>query len=82
MIKMIKTIILIYMFYCTFFVSLGFARSTEYGKQVITHVVSEDCKKNKKCINSILESELKYSTKVFFLGIIDTFEGLFTRYSK
>ena len=22
------------------------------------------------------ESELKYSTKVFFLGIIDTFEGL------
>lgn len=76
MIKMIRTIILMYMLYCTFFVSLGYARSTEYGKQVITHVVSEDCRKNKKCINSILESELKYSTQVFFLGIIDTFEDL------
>ena len=76
MIKMIRTIILMYMLYCTFFVSLGYARSTEYGKQVISHVVSEDCRKNKKCINSILESELKYSTRVFVLGIIDTFEDL------
>ena len=63
------------MIYSSVLVTFGYAREYEKGQQIITNIVSEDCKKNKKCINSIFESELKNSTNIFLLGAIDKIEN-------
>jgi hypothetical protein len=63
------------MIYSSILVTFGYAREYEKGQQIITNIVSEDCKKNKKCINSIFESELKNSTNIFLLGAIDKIEN-------
>ena len=63
------------MIYSSILVTFGYAREYEKGQQIISNIVSEDCKKNKKCINSILESELKNSTNIFLLGAIDKIEN-------
>ena len=75
MFKIIKLIIFVYMIYSSILVTFGYAREYEKGQQIITNIVSEDCKKNKKCINSIFESELKNSTNIFLLGAIDKIEN-------
>ena len=75
MFKILKLIIFTYMIYSSVLVTFGYAREYEKGKQIISNIVSEDCKKNKKCINSILESELKKSTNIFLLGAIDKIEN-------
>jgi|TARA_X000001036_G_scaffold280826_1_gene260833 hypothetical protein len=62
------------MIYSSILVTFGYAREYEKGKQVISNIVSEDCRKNKRCINSIFESELKKSTNIFLLGVIDKIE--------
>ena len=62
------------MIYSSILVTFGYARDYEKGQQIIANIVSEDCKKNKKCIESILEAELKNSTHIFFLGAIDKVE--------
>ena len=63
------------MIYSSILVTFGYAREYEKGQQIISNIVSEDCKKNKKCINYILESELKNSTNIFLLGAIDKIEN-------
>jgi len=63
------------MIYSSVLVTFGYAREYEKGKQIISNIVSEDCRKNKKCINSILESELKKSTNIFLLGAVDKIEN-------
>ena len=50
MFKIIKLIIFTYMIYSSVLVTFGYAREYEKGKQIITNIVSEDCRKNKKCI--------------------------------
>ena len=75
MFKIIKLIIFTYMIYSSVLVTFGYAREYEKGKQIIINIVSEDCKKNKKSINFILESELKKSTNIFLLGVIDEIEN-------
>ena len=75
MFKLIKLIIFAYMIYASILVSLGYARNYEKGQQIISNIVSEDCRKNKKCIDTILESELKNSTHIFLLGAIDKIEN-------
>jgi len=75
MFKIIKLLIFVYMIYSSILVTFGYAREYEKGQQIITNIVSEDCKKNKKCINSIFESELKNSTNIFLLGAIDKIEN-------
>ncbi len=75
MIKIIKLIIFTYMIYASILVSLGYARNYEKGQQIISNMVSDDCRKNEKCINSIFESELKNSTHIFLLGAIDKIEN-------
>tara|TARA_B100000035_G_scaffold289917_1_gene276654 strand:+ start:373 stop:627 length:255 start_codon:yes stop_codon:yes gene_type:complete len=62
------------MIYSSILVTFGYAREYEKGQQIISNIVSEDCRKNKRCINSILESELKKSTNIFILGAIDKIE--------
>ena len=74
MFKIIKLIIFTYMIYSSVLVTFGYAREYEKGKQIINNIISEDCKKNNKCINSIFESELKISTNIFLLGVIDKIE--------
>ena len=64
-------------FYLVFFISLflnsfAYGRSSDYGKAVIGHIITEDCRKNPKCLNSILENELKYSTYRFTSEILST----------
>tara|TARA_B100000035_G_scaffold312829_1_gene325146 strand:- start:1770 stop:2024 length:255 start_codon:yes stop_codon:yes gene_type:complete len=63
------------MIYASILVSLGYARNYEKGQQIISNMVSDDCRKNEKCINSIFESELKNSTHIFLLGAIDKIEN-------
>ena len=63
------------MIYASILVSLGYARNYEKGQQIISNIVSEDCRKNKKCIDTILESELKSSTHIFLLGTLDKIEN-------
>jgi hypothetical protein len=63
------------MIYASILVSLGYARNYEKGQIIISNIVSDDCKKNEKCINSIFESELKNSTHIFLLGAIDQIEN-------
>ena len=63
------------MIYASILVSLGYARNYEKGQQIISNIVSDDCRKNEKCINSIFESELKNSTHIFLLGAIDKIEN-------
>ena len=75
MFKLIKLIIFAYMIYASILVSLGYARNYEKGQQIISNIVSEDCRKNKKCIETILESELKNSTHIFLLGTLDKIEN-------
>ena len=75
MFKIIKLIIFTYMIYSSVLVTFGYAREYEKGKQIITNIVSEDCRTNKKCINFILESELKKSTNIFLLGAVDKIEN-------
>ena len=75
MFKTIKLLIFVYMIYASILVSLGYARNYEKGQQIITNLVSDDCRKNEKCINSILESELKNSTHIFLLGTLDKIEN-------
>ena len=75
MIKLIKLIIFAYMIYASILVSLGYARNYEKGQQIISNIVSEDCRKNKKCIDTILESELKNSTHILLLGTLDKIEN-------
>ncbi len=48
MFKLIKLIILAYMIYASILVSLGYARNYEKGQQIISNIVSDDCRKNKK----------------------------------
>ena len=74
MFKIIKLLIFGYMIYASILVSLGYARNYEKGQIIISKIVSDDCKKNEKCINSIFESELKNSTHIFLLGTIDQVE--------
>jgi len=74
MFKIIRLIIFTYMIYSSILVTFGYAREYEKGQQIISNIVSEDCRKNKRCINSILESELKKSTNIFILGAIDKIE--------
>ena len=52
--------------------TFAYGRSTVYGEAVISHMLTEDCKKSPDCINSILESELKYSTYRFVSEILGT----------
>ena len=75
MFKLLKLIIFAYMIYSSVLVTFGYARDYEKGKQIINSIVSEDCKKNKKCISTIFESELKNSTHIFLLGAIDKIEN-------
>lgn len=75
MFKIIKLLIFAYMIYASILVSLGYARNYEKGQIIISNIVSDDCKKNEKCINSIFESELKNSTHIFLLGAIDQIEN-------
>ncbi len=75
MFRIIKLLVFVYMIYSSILVTFGYAREYEKGQQIISNIVSEDCKKNKKCINSILESELKNSTNIFLLGAIDKIEN-------
>ena len=75
MFKLIKLIIFAYMIYASILVSLGYARNYEKGQQIISNIVSEDCRKNKKCIDTILESELKNSTHILLLGTLDKIEN-------
>ena len=63
------------MIYASILVSLGYARNYEKGQQIISNIVSDDCRKNKKCIDTILESELKSSTHIFLLGTLDKIEN-------
>lgn len=75
MFRLIKLIIFAYMIYASILVSLGYARNYEKGQQIISNIVSDDCRKNKKCIDTILESELKSSTHIFLLGTLDKIEN-------
>ena len=59
------------MIYASILVSLGYARNYEKGQQIISNIVSDDCRKNKKCIDTIFKSELKNSTHIFLLGTLD-----------
>ena len=74
MFKTIKLLIFAYMIYASLLVSLGYARNYEKGQKIISNIVSEDCRRNKKCINSIYDSEIKNSTHIFLLGTIDKIE--------
>lgn len=63
------------MIYASILVSLGYARDYEKGQQIISNIVSDDCRKNKKCIDTILDSDLKSSTHIFLLGTLDKIEN-------
>ena len=52
--------------------TFSYGRSSAYGEEVISHMLTEDCRKSPDCINSILESELKYSTYRFVSEILET----------
>ena len=52
--------------------TFAYGRSTVYGEAAISHMLTEDCRKYSDCINSILESELKYSTYRFVSEILGT----------
>ena len=82
MLKLIKLIIFAYMIYASILVSLGYARNYEKGQQIISNIVSDDCIKNKKCIDTILESELKKSTHIFLLGTLDKMENYLPAFIK
>jgi len=75
MLRLIKLIIFAYMIYASILVSLGYARDYEKGQQIISNIVSDDCRKNKKCIDTILDSDLKSSTHIFLLGTLDKIEN-------
>ncbi len=76
MFKIMKFIVLTYMIYASLLVSLGYARNYDQGQKIISHMVSKDCRQNMKCINSIFESELKDSTHIFLIGVIDKIESI------
>ena len=69
---MIRKIIYLSFFLSLFLNSFAYGRSSDYGKTVIAHMLTNDCRKSPKCLNSILESELKYSTYKFTSEILGT----------
>ena len=69
---MIRKIIYLSFFLSLFLNSFAYGRSSDYGKAIIGHIITEDCRKSPKCLNSILESELKYSTYKFTSEILGT----------
>ena len=51
MFKIIKLFIFAYMIYSSILVTFGYARDYEKGQQIISNIVSEDCKKIKNAFN-------------------------------
>ena len=70
-IKLVKKIIIIFIF--LFSCSTPQSRSNDYYETVIGHIVqtviSGDC--NSKCINSIVNSDLKYATYAQAIYVLD-----------
>ena len=64
-----------YEIYSLFFNGIAYGRTSNYFENVIVNAVSKECRENNKCLESIIEGELHYATKLFLSEIFRTLEN-------